>query len=120
MQDYRKLRVWERAHQHTLAVYKSTRPFPEDERYGLTAQLRRSAYSVPANTAEGCGRFSQRDLARFLDIAMGSAKETGYHLLLARDLGYLHQPSYDALQEENEAICRMLMSLIRGYESNHY
>ncbi len=51
---------------------------------------------------------------------MGSAKETGYHLLLARDLGYLHQPSYDALQEENEAICRMLMSLIRGYESNHY
>ena len=89
MRDFRDLQVWQKAHRLVLEVYAATRSFPTDERYGLTAQVRRSAASVPTNIAEGCGRDGERDLARFISIAAGSASETEYHLLLARDLEYL-------------------------------
>src|SRR5438128_1985058 len=78
MQDFRKLRVWAAAHQVTLAAYRVTRRFPRDELYGLTSQIRRSAASVCANIAEGCGRSSRRDFARFLHVAQGSASELEY------------------------------------------
>ena len=78
MQDFRKLAVWRKAHELTLAVYASTARFPRDEIYGLTSQLRLPASSVPANIAEGCGRGSNADLARFLQIALGSASEVEY------------------------------------------
>ena len=76
MRDFKDLLVWEKAHRVTLQVYRATRTFPADERYGLTAQLRRSAASIPANIAEGCGRDGERELARFISIAAGSASET--------------------------------------------
>ena len=97
MQDYRKLRVWQAAHKLVLDVYRETRSFPKEEAYGLTAQVRRSAVSIPSNIAEGCGRRSDRDFSRFLAIAMGSAAELDYQLLLARDMGFLNTATYEDL-----------------------
>lgn len=112
MGDYRKVAVWERAHRLTLEVYRATRQFPREEQFGLTSQMRRSATSVPANIAEGCGRNSDAELARFLTIALGSANELDYHLLLARDLGYLPQEDYDHLATETQGVARMLSAFI--------
>src|SRR5690606_31706791 len=112
MRDFRRLQVWQRAHQLTLAVYRVTEAFPKDELYGFTSQTRRAATSVPTNIAEGCGRESTIDFARFLQIAMGSAKELEYQLLLARDLGYLSQESYCVLAEETTQVQRMLHAYI--------
>lgn len=94
MKDFRDLVVWQKAHDVALRVYQFTRPFPTEERYGLTAQLRRSASSIGANIAEGCGRGSDADFRRFLHIAMGSASELEYHFLLSRDLHYLGENDY--------------------------
>jgi four helix bundle protein len=114
MRDFRRLKVWEKAHLLTLAVYRATAGFPKEERYGLTSQLRRSASSVPANIAEGCGRDTDSDFARFLQIAMGSARELEYHLLLAHDLQLLSQPDYTGLADDLIAVKRMLATLIRS------
>jgi four helix bundle protein len=89
MKDFRQLKVWEKSHQLALAIYKATKEFPKEELYGLTSQIRRSSMSVPTNIAEGCGRNTDADFARFLQIAMGSASETGYQLILAHDLEFL-------------------------------
>ncbi len=113
MQDFRNLKVWQRAHALTLDVYRITRGFPADERYGLTAQLRRSCASVAANLAEGCARAGDSDFARFVNIAMGSASETDYHLLLALDLGYVDSTNYNSLLEQVSEVKRMLNSLER-------
>ena len=112
MEDYRKLQVWERSHQLTLAVYGATSGFPKDELFALTSQVRRSAASIPANIAEGCGRNGDAELARFMTIAMGSANELNYHLLLARDLGYLPPSRYDQLSLETQSIAKMLATFI--------
>jgi four helix bundle protein len=109
MRDFRKLRIWERAHQLVLDVYKSTQGFPRRENYGLTSQIRRSAASIPANIAEGCGRSGDAELARFLRIAMGSANELEYHLLLAHDLGYLTQERHQVLDSEVNQLKRMMV-----------
>ena len=86
MRSFRELEVWKQAHQLTLDVYRVSKPFPREELFGLTGQVRRSAASIPANIAEGCGRDGEAEFARFLGIAMGSASELEYHLLLVRDL----------------------------------
>ncbi len=113
MRDFRSLKVWEKAHQLTLAVYKATRAFPSEERYGLTRQLRRSAASVPTNLAEGCGRDSERELHRFMSIAAGSASEAEYQLLLARDLGYLPTDAYQGLHSSVTEAKRMLAGFMK-------
>ena len=113
MRDFKTLKVWERAHHLTLAVYQATATFPKDEQYGLTSQLRRSAASVPANIAEGCGRDGETELARFLQIAMGSASELEYHLLLAYDLKLLTDSDEKALATDVVAVKRMLATFIR-------
>ena len=87
MRGFRELKVWEKAHRLSLAIYKASSGFPKDELYGLTSQIRRSSVSIPTNIVEGCGRNGNAELARFLHIASGSASELEYHLLLARDLG---------------------------------
>jgi|SRR5215211_4005593 len=92
MKSFRDLKVWEKGHELTLSVYKATAKFPNEERYGLTSQIWRSSVSVPANIAEGCGRGSDADLARFLQIVAGSASELEYHLLLAKQLNMLKAP----------------------------
>lgn len=112
MQDFWRLRVWQAAHGITLSVYRVTRTFPREELYGLTAQLRRAAVSVPANIAEGCGRHTTRDAANFFQVAMGSACELEYHLLLARDLGLLNEAVYDALDQATRDVKRMLAGLL--------
>jgi four helix bundle protein len=89
MEDFKDLRVWEKAYELTLSVYKKTRGFPREEMYGFTSQLRRAASSVGANITEGCGRRSDPEMRCFLQIAQGLANEVEYHLLLARDLQFL-------------------------------
>ena len=102
MQNFKSLKVWQKSHELTLAIYKATANFPKDELYGLTSQIRRACASVPANIAEGCGRTGKAELARFLQVAMGSASELEYHLLLAHDLGLLRDGEYKLL--ENQAV----------------
>ena len=113
MRDFHKLTVWQKAHQLALAVYDATRRFPSDELYGLTSQSRRAAASIAANIAEGCGRTGKGDFGRFLQIAAGSASELEYHLLLARDLGYLPEPVYRRLADNVCEVKQMLMSFMR-------
>jgi four helix bundle protein len=95
MKDFKELKVWSKAHELTVAVYNITRAFPHDEMYGLTSQMRRSAASIGANIAEGCGRRSDGEFARFLQIARGSASETEYHFLLAKDLKFMSEKDYE-------------------------
>lgn len=96
-----------------LSVYKATLSFPREEIYGLLSQLRRAASSVPANIAEGCGCDGNREFTRFLGIALRSASEAEYHLLLARDLGYLDIKAYDGLNNQVIEVKRMLTGFIR-------
>jgi len=113
MRNFKDLKVWHKAHRFVVSVYEHTRSFPAEERFVLTAQLRKSATSVPSNIAEGCGRESERELARFLSIAAGSASESEYQLLLARDLGYLEPEAHGALDAQVNEVKRMLNSFIK-------
>ena len=112
MRDFKELKVWEKSHQLALAVYKATATFPREELYGLTSQIRRAGASIPANIAEGCGRSGDAELARFLQIAMGSASELEYHLLLARVLNHLAGSQYEPLASQVIEVKRMLASFI--------
>jgi four helix bundle protein len=121
MRNYKDLVVWEKAHRLTLAVYKNTKAFPIDERFGLTSQMRRASASIAANLAEGCGRRSDGEMDRFVQIAMGSGAELSYHFLLARDLGLLEDKLYRGLDSDLGAIMRMMSSLsqvMRGRPMN--
>jgi four helix bundle protein len=113
MKDFRQLKVWEKAHELTLEVYRATVAFPREEAYGITSQLRRCSASVAANIAEGCGRIGNGDFHRFLNFAAGSVLETEYFLLLARDLNFIPTNSYDRLQDKVVEVQRMLASLLR-------
>jgi len=114
VQDFHKLQVWQRGHRLVLAMYDATATFPASETYGLTSQIRRAAASIPANIAEGCGMGSRPDLRRFAQMAMGSASELEYHLLLARDLGYLEEAQYQALDAEIVVLRRMLNRFLKA------
>ena len=111
MKDFRKLKVWDRAHEMVLTLYKLTNSFPKSELFGLTSQIRRCSASIPANIAEGCGRLGNSELHRFLQIACGSANELEYHLLLAKDLGYITPEDYRIADKQLLDLKRMLVSL---------
>jgi len=113
MQSFRDLKVWQKSHQLTLEVYRFTSTFPREELYGLTGQIRRASSSISANIAEGCGRNSPNELRHFLEIAMGSASELEYHLLLARDLNMLVQGRYEGLNTQTCEVKRMLAVFIQ-------
>jgi four helix bundle protein len=113
VQDYRNLEVWKYSHHLVLEVYRATKAYPKDEVYGLTSQTRRAASSIPANIAEGCGRNSDGDFRRFLQIALGSAMELDYHLLLARDLGYIDEQIQAGLADRIDRVRRMLGAFIK-------
>jgi four helix bundle protein len=113
MRDFRQIQAWEKAHRVTLRIYALTRNFPKEETYGLVAQMRRSAASIPTNIAEGCGRNSGRELARFSEIAMGSATELEYQVILAQDLGYLRDPLNSTTLKEVIEVQKMLGTFIR-------
>jgi four helix bundle protein len=112
VRDFKKLSVWRKSHEFTLGLYTATTQFPGAELYGLTSQLRRAAASVPANLAEGCGRDSDAELARYVRIAMGSGNEVEYLLILARDLGYLSADNYESLMNGLLEVKRMLAGLL--------
>jgi four helix bundle protein len=108
MQSFRDFKVWQKAHELTLAVYKMTETWPSEEKYGLTSQIRRAAASVPTNIAEGSKRRSPQDFARFSNIAEGSTSETSYLLILSKDLGYVTSESVEPLMKLTEEIGAML------------
>ena len=110
----KELKVWQKAHQFVLGVYKETQSFPAKKRFGLTLQLRRSSVSSPSNIAEGCGYESEREFARYLQIAAGSASEAEYQLLLAHDLGYIKNESYRSLKAQVKEVKKMLHSFIKN------
>ena len=112
MRDHRKLDVYHLAHQLVLMTYGITGKYPVEERYGLTAQSRRSASSIAINIVEGCARHTERDYLRFLDIAYGSAKELQYQVLLGRDLGFLSEEVYGPVAELSTRVSQMLNALV--------
>ena len=118
MRDFRGLQVWERSHRLTLRIYELTSYFPREEIYGLTNQIRRASASVPTNIAEGCGRKTSADFARFLQIAMGSASETEYLILLAHDLKYFNPNQCTELTDTIVSVKRMLTGLLRNIKSD--
>jgi four helix bundle protein len=117
MQDFRQLKVWQVGHQLVLAVYRTTVSFPREEKFGLTSQMRRCAVSIPANIAEGCGRDTSPDFARFLQIALGSASELEYYLLLCKDLNLLADEKFQGITESVFDVKRMLVKLIQTVRS---
>jgi len=120
MSDYKKLKVWEDAHQFTIDIYNITKNFPNGEQYGLTSQIRRSASSIPTNIVEGCGQLDNGNLIRFLGIAKGSAFEVEYQLLLAKDLSYITNEGYNSLTKKIGEIISMLTGLIKSLKSKNY
>ena len=111
--DFRQLKVWQKSHPLALNLYRITASFPRTESYGLTAQIRRAGVSIPSNIAEGCGRSGDTELARFCDIARGSASELEYQLILARDLKLIQPADYEQLVQQTTDIKRMLTVFVR-------
>jgi four helix bundle protein len=111
MKDFRELKVWQKAHELTLSIYRVTAGFPPEERYALTNQLRRAGASIAANLAEGCGRSGDGEFARFCLIALGSASELEYPLLLARDFRLIPLETYEELAPRTTEVKRMLTAL---------
>ncbi|MDD3647740.1 MAG: four helix bundle protein [Candidatus Dojkabacteria bacterium] len=118
MKDFRNLKVWQKAHSFTIKLYEITNTFPREELYGITNQLRRAVSSIPINISEGCGRFTDKDLARFLQISMGSASETKYLLLLSNNLGYLDNKDYSQSTKQIQEIKKMLAKFIIRLRNN--
>jgi four helix bundle protein len=116
LRNYRDLQVWDKAHKLTLDLYRVSREFPREETYGITSQLRRAAVSVGANLAEGCGRRTSNELARFVKIAMGSASELDYHLLLCRDLGFMNEGDFTRTSSDLTEVRKMLTSFLNRVE----
>ena len=113
MGNFRNLTVWQKSYQLALTIYQATGTFPKEEQFGITSQMRRAAASIPANIAEGSGRGGNSELRRFCQIALGSANELEFFIMLSHDLGYLESQQYATLAENILEIQRMLGSLIR-------
>ena len=111
MQDHRRLRAWHLGQDIVVRIYRVTAGFPDDERFGLSRQLRRAAVSIPSNIAEGCGRDSQAELARFLSIATGSASECESQIVTAQRLGYIDSATAALLLKEVDQLRRQVHSL---------
>jgi four helix bundle protein len=118
VKNFRELKVWQKAHELTLAVYQVTASFPREELYGLTAQMRRCGSSMAANLAEGCGRNGDAELSRFCSIAMGSASELEYFLLLARDLKLLQLDDYERMAQQTGEVKRMLTRFLQKLKAD--
>jgi len=113
MRDYKKYDIWHKSHKFALEVYRHTSSFPKDEIYGLRSQLRRAAASIPTNIVEGAGRFGDKEFARFIDIAIASACESEYLLLLTKELKYIDQTYFQKLESMVVEIKKMLAILYK-------
>jgi four helix bundle protein len=100
MRDFKKYDIWQLSHTFTLRIYSNTSLFPKDELYGITSQIRRASSSIPTNISEGCGRNSDKEFNQFLNIALGSASETEYLIILSRDLNYIDTEKFEILEKE--------------------
>jgi four helix bundle protein len=116
VRSFEELVVWQKMSLLTVAVHGATARYPKDERFGLVTQTRRSAVSVAANIAEGCGRRGAREFARFVDIALGSAYELESHLRVAAALGYLPSGSFESLKADLDEVKRMLVGLAQSLQ----
>ena len=112
MRNYKNFLIWQKSHQLTLDIYKTTVSFPKDEIFGLISQMKRSSSSIPTNIAEGCGRNSDKDFCRFLYIAFGSANELEYQILLSIDLSFINNENGQKLLYQIEEVKKMLNGLI--------
>ncbi len=112
MRDYKKYSVWELGHNITIEIYELTKLFPKEEIYSLTSQMRRAAYSIPSNIAEGCGRESDQEFKRYLVIARGSATELEYFLILVKDLKLIKESDFEKLFDIVNKTKRSLTNLI--------
>ena len=114
VKSFRDLELWKKARAVVLEVYRVTNPFPRREQFGIVSQLRRAAYSIPANIAEGYGRRSTKELIQFLVVANGSLEELRYFLELSRDLSYLSPADFVNLEKELKAVAQMLEALTQS------
>jgi four helix bundle protein len=117
IKSFEDLDIWKLLHSLTLEIYKLVKSFPADEKYILTQQLIRSSQSIPANIAEGMGRFSKKEFLQFLIIARGSAEESKYHLILAKDLGYIEESKFSQLKESYTLLGKKINTLINSIKS---
>ncbi|MGI9175154.1 MAG: four helix bundle protein [Rhodothermales bacterium] len=115
--SYRDLEVWQRGMDLVESVYALTKPFPADERFGLTAQLRRAAISIPSNVAEGWGRGSRKEFMHFIKIARGSLAEVETQLIIAHRLGYLEEEPLQRTLDDATIEGKMLTALLRSLEN---
>ncbi|MFM9826006.1 four helix bundle protein [Flavobacterium sp.] len=104
MRDFKKYDIWQLSHAFTLKIYSNTSLFPKDELYGITSQIRRASSSIPTNISEGCGRNSDKEFNQYLNIALGSASETEYLIILSRDLNYIDTETFEILEKEINTI----------------
>ncbi|HLV46311.1 MAG TPA: four helix bundle protein [Flavobacterium sp.] len=111
MRDFKKYDIWQLSHELTLEIYKITSLFPKEETYGLINQIRRASASIPTNISEGCGRSSDAEFNQFLNIALGSALETEYQLILSKDLKYIDENVFTALEQKVNIIKSKIYSL---------
>ncbi len=118
MKDFRKLKVWQKAHALTLPIYKATRAFPKHELYGLTSQIQRAAASISTNIAEGCGKETDADPGCYFQISMGSSSELEYLLLLANDLRYFDSNTYTCLNDNLIEVRKMLNAFLKTLKLN--
>lgn len=108
MHRFKDLEIWKLSRQFCSEIYVTTSSFPDNEKFGLTNQLRRASVSVPSNIAEGCSRNSNKDFSRFLEIAIGSIYEIETQLLISFDLGYIDQLKLDELIHDLDIIIKMI------------
>ena len=119
LKNYRELKVWQKAYKLCVDIYKITKSFPKEERYGLTSQIRRAAVSVPSNIAEGYGRKTTPEYIQSLYIAYGSHCELETQIMLSKDLGYIKPDDFRTLQQDIEEVERMLKALIKSLQNKH-
>ena len=111
MRNFKKYDIWKISHVFTLKIYELTKSYPKDEIYGIVSQIRRASSSIPTNISEGCGRTSDAEFNRFLTIALGSASEVEYLIILSKDLNYIDEDSFTELNQEINIIKRKIYTL---------
>lgn len=120
MHQFKELKVWQKGKNLVKDIYLATKDFPKDEIYGITSQIRRSAVSIPANIAEGCGRNTNPDLSRFFDIANGSAFELETLLILSGDLGFISDVELIELDSKLQEIQKMIYNFKQSLQKSQY
>ena len=118
--SFKEIKVWQKAHQFVVNVYKLTRRFPDFEKYGLSSQFQRAAVSIPANFAEGYKPLSTKDKFNFLNIAQGSLEECRYYVLLSKDLEYISIEAFEYMNNSIEEVSKVLNAYCKGMKENNF